>query len=88
MATISPVAVGLAGLVFLVVGEMPRRAQAQGKPWMRDPEAHPRWHIRDTYREIGIALLTGAVGRSSSSPRRHVRRSASCGLRLSRAPAS
>jgi hypothetical protein len=62
MATTSLlVAVGLAGLVFLVLGEMPRRAQAHRKPWMRDPEAHPRWHIRDTYRDIGIALLTGAV---------------------------
>ena len=62
MATTSLlVAVGFAGLLFLVFGEMPRRAPPGDRPWMRDPTAHPRWNIRDTFRDIGIALLTGAV---------------------------
>ena len=67
MATTSLlVAVGLAGLVFLVLGEMPRRAQPRGQPWMRDPEAHPQLggaELRDAVlvdADLTEADLTGA----------------------------
>ena len=60
MATTSPlVAVGLAGLVFLVLGEMPRRAQPRGQPWMRDPEAHPQLggaELRDAVAVVGHSV--------------------------------